>query len=301
MAWHPFRNLGLKLAALALGTLLWFTVSSEEVERLITVPIVSRNLPNGLEITDRPGDVEVRVRGSSPEIAGLTAAQVSVVADLAGTEAGEAVVLLEPSDVRAPLGVDVTQVEPGTVTFVLEKSAAADVPVRATIEGRPAAGYVFRDATVEPRSVVVVGPASRLRSTTFAVTDRVSIEGQSAPFVQVVGVGVSDKYVRLQEERSVRVFVRIEPASAERTLDGRTVMFRNVPAGRQALVEPAQVAVTVQGRAGVVADLPESSVQAWVDLAGLAPGQHERPVNVTLPPDFSLIAVRPATVAVRIR
>ena len=35
MAWHPFRNLGLKTAALALGTLLWFAVSGEEVERLV--------------------------------------------------------------------------------------------------------------------------------------------------------------------------------------------------------------------------------------------------------------------------
>ena len=36
MAWHPLRNLGLKLAALALGTALWFTVSGPQVERNVT-------------------------------------------------------------------------------------------------------------------------------------------------------------------------------------------------------------------------------------------------------------------------
>jgi YbbR domain-containing protein len=301
MAWHPFRNLGLKVAALGLGTLLWFTVSSEEVERLIHVPIVSRNLPASLEITDRPDGVDVRVRGSSPEIAGLTPGQISVVADLAGTETGDAVILLQPADVRAPLGVDVTQVEPSTVTFVLEKSATAEVPVRATIEGRPAAGYVFRDATVEPRTVIVVGPASRLRSTTFAVTERVSIEGQSGAFVQVVGVGVSDALVRLREAQTARVTVRIEPASAEKTIDGLTVTFRNLTAGRQAMVDPSMVAVTVQGRAGTLADLADTAVQAWVDLGGLAPGRHERSVSVALPSGVTLVAVQPAAVSVRIR
>lgn len=301
MAWHPFRNLGLKMAALALGSLLWFTVSGEEVERLIDVPIAIRNLPEGLEITDHPESVELRVRGASADIAGLEAGQLSIVADLAGTEPGETVVLLEPADVRAPFGVEVTQVEPSTVTFAVERSGEADVPVRPNVVGQPAPGYVFLEAQVEPRTVRVVGPASRLRSTTYAMTERVSIEGLSTNFVQVVGVGVADALVRLREARTVRVTVRIEPASAERTMGGLTIAFRNILAGRQALVEPSTVAVTVQGRAATLSDLPESAVTPWVDLRGVRPGLHELPVHVDVPLGFTLVSVRPASVSVRVR
>lgn len=301
MAWHPFRNFGLKAAALALGALLWFTVSGEEVERLIQVTIASRNLPAGLEITEQPQNVDVRVRGASTELVGLQPSQITVVADLGGTEPGERQVLLEPDDVRAPLGITVVQVEPSAVTFRLEKSGVADVPVRANIVGQPAPGFVYRDAVIEPRTVTVVGPASRLRSTTFAVTDTVSIEGQSTNFVQVVGVGVGDALVRLREARSVRVTVRIEPVSGERTISGRPITFRNVLAGRQAMVEPSTVAVTVQGRAATLSDLPESSVQPWIDLVGLSPGLHELPVNVALPLGYTLVSVRPPSVSVRIR
>ena len=54
MAWHPFRNLGLKFAALGLGTLLWFTISGQQVERTVSrVPVVYRNVPGGLQITQR--------------------------------------------------------------------------------------------------------------------------------------------------------------------------------------------------------------------------------------------------------
>jgi YbbR domain-containing protein len=203
--------------------------------------------------------------------------------------------------VRAPLGVEVSQLEPSTVMFKLEPSGIADVAVRATIEGQPAPGYVFREALVEPRTVTVVGPASRLRSTTFAVTERVSIEGLTNTVIQVVGVGVSDALVRLREARTVRVTVRIEPASAERTLRDRPIAFRNLLAGRQAMVEPTSVAVTVQGRAATLPDLAEDSVQPWVDLSGLGPGRHVLPVNVALPLGHTLVAVRPATVSVRVR
>ena len=48
MAWHPFRNLGLKVVALVLGTLLWFTVSGQQAERPIPdVPVVFVNKPDG--------------------------------------------------------------------------------------------------------------------------------------------------------------------------------------------------------------------------------------------------------------
>ena len=301
MAWRPFRNAGLKVAALALGTLLWFTVTSDEVERLVEVPIAIRNLPAGLEITQQPQAVEVRVRGSAAELGGLQAGQLSVVADLSDTGPGETVVLLVPSDVRAPLGVTVEQLEPSTVTFKVEKSAQADVPVRPNVVGQPAPGYVFLEALVEPRTVTVVGPASRLRSTTYATTERVSIEGLTTNFVQVVAVGVGDALVRLREARTVRVTIRIEPASAERTIGGRTIAFRNVLAGRQPLVEPSTVAVTVQGRAVTLSDLPESAVNPWVDLSGVGPGLHELPVNVDLPLGFTLVSVRPGTVSVRVR
>ena len=49
MAWHPFRNLGLKMAALVLGTMLWFTVSGQQVERRLSVAVFYRNLPASLE------------------------------------------------------------------------------------------------------------------------------------------------------------------------------------------------------------------------------------------------------------
>jgi YbbR domain-containing protein len=302
MAWHPFRNFGLKAAALALGTLLWFTVSSDEVERLVHVPLDNRNLPAGFEITEQPESVEVRLRGSTTEIANLQDGQVSVVADLSGVGEGNQMVVLEPSDVRAPLGLVVAKVEPSTVTFRIEASATRDVPVVADLVGQVAPGYVVVDWLVEPPSVTVAGPQSRLRSTKEAVTVPVSVEGKTGTFeAQNVGVGVSDALVRLQQARTVQVTVRIEPASGEKTFTRRVIAFRNLLAGTQVEADPTVVDVTVHGRSATLADVPDSAINPFVDLAGVGQGLHEIPVNVDVPRDLTLVSVRPMTVSVRVR
>jgi len=302
MAWHPFRNLGLKAAALALGSLLWFTVSSQEVERVVDVPLDSRNLPSGLEVTQQPDRVEVRLRGPSSEIASLQDGLVSVVADLGGSEPGDHMIVLQPSDVRAPLGVTVTKVEPSTVTFKLEASGSADVPVRADVVGQPIPGYVVTEAIAEPATVTITGPVSRLRLTKEAVTEKVSVEGQSGTFVaQNVSVGVNDALVRVEQGRTVRVTVRIEPASAERTFTEQLIGLRNLPNILQAQLEPTVVAVTAHGRAATLSELPASAINPWVDLTGVGPGLHELPVNVDLPRELTLVSVRPAIVTVRVR
>ena len=64
MAWHPFRNLRLKVVALLLGFVLWFTVSGQQADLSVSgIPVVYFNTPQGLEITDRTNVVNIHVRG----------------------------------------------------------------------------------------------------------------------------------------------------------------------------------------------------------------------------------------------
>lgn len=301
MAWHPFRNLALKASALALGTLLWFTVSGEQVERSLQVPIAYRNLPAGLEIMNQLETVEVQVRGGSGEVTSLQPSEVSVIADLSGREAGDAVMLLGPDRVSVPLGIEVVQVNPSTVPVRLERQLVAEVEVTAMINGRPALNYVLDRIIVEPRTVAVIGPASRLSGPISAVTEGVSVEGLTATVSRIVGVGVTDARLRLREAREVKVTVVIAPASAVRTISGRPVAFRNLADGQQATVEPSTVAVTVQGRTTALAALLDVAVEPYVDLQGATIGRQDLPVRVDLPLGYTVLSIRPVNVSVRIR
>ncbi len=84
MAYHPFRNLGLKFLSVCIAGLLWLVVAGERVvERVLRAPVEFQNLPAGLELIGSPPDtVEVRVRGSSGALSRMAAGDMSTVLDL---------------------------------------------------------------------------------------------------------------------------------------------------------------------------------------------------------------------------
>lgn len=301
MAWHPFRNVGLKMAALALGTLLWLTVSGERVERKVPrVPILYRNPPASLVITDQPDSVDVSVRGKSADLGRLQ--DMVITADLSGATAGANVLPLRVDQVSVPPGVEVLQVDPGTVTVWLERSEVMSVPIIANVVGEPAPGFRRRgDPLVEPGTVRVTGPTSQLKPNSSAVTERVSIEGRRETLVQQVAVGVGDAHLRLVAPSMARVTVVIEPEPVGRPFESRPVMFANLAPGLVASATPSMIAVTLRGAPGVMASLVAGQVVPTVDASGLSPGVHMLEVRVQPPPGVVVTAISPALVSVQIR
>src|SRR6476469_9072123 len=165
MAYHPFRHLGLKILAIALAVLLWLTVAGEHtVERSLRVPLEFRNVPPALEIVgDAPDNVDIRVRGSSALLSRLQAGEIVAVLDLASARAGSRLFHIRNDEVRAPFGVEVTQVLPATLGIDLERSTRRTVPVKPALDGEPAAGYVIGRVSSEPATVDIVGPESRVK------------------------------------------------------------------------------------------------------------------------------------------
>lgn len=212
MAWHPFRNLGLKALALLLGVLLWFTISGHVIERRISVPISYRNVPATLELTGEQTDrVTLHVSGDDNVVSALTEGSLRVTVDLEGSRPGTNLLPLRTDQVVAPGRIEVLQIEPGTVTVSLERVGQIRVPVRPRVEGQPAPGHVVSGIVTEPAMVTITGPESRLTGAIAVITENVVIEGRTGRVVQEVGVGVAGAQLRVQSPRTVRVTVQIEP------------------------------------------------------------------------------------------
>ncbi|MEO8482804.1 MAG: CdaR family protein [Acidobacteriota bacterium] len=212
MAWHPFRNIGLKVAALALGSLLWYTVNGHRIERRLPVPVYYSNVPAALQLTgDQVDTVNVHLRGDEGVVTGLSDGRVQVVVDLGDARSGTNIIPLRVDDVTAPSGVEVEMIDPGTVTVTLERTGQLDVAVKPTIDGNPAPGYIAGPAKVEPSVVTVAGPESRLNAQVSVITERVTLDGRTGTVVQDVGVGVADAELRVLHPHNVRVTVPIAP------------------------------------------------------------------------------------------
>ena len=219
MAWHPFRNVGLKVTALGLSTLLWLTVSGHQVTRRVPISISYSNMPAALEMTSDQDDASVLVRGDDRTVNLLAPGELRVIVDLRDAHSGANLIALRADEVVAPSAIEVLQVEPSSVTVTLERSVRKQAAVRPTLEGRPAAGFVVSDVTVEPKTVTVVGPESRLDGPIAVVTERILLDGRTSTITETVGVGIGDSQVRLLEATKVTVVVHIElerPARPDR-------------------------------------------------------------------------------------
>lgn len=301
MAWHPFRNLGLKMVALVLGTLLWFTVSGQQAERTLAgVPVVYLNKPSGLELTDQTSTVDIHVRGLDSQLRTIQARDFEARVDLTGARPGPAQGFpIRTDKISAPLGLEVTGVEPGSVIAVLEAAGTASLPVKPLVDGRPAAGFVVSDIAVDPLNVNVIGPERRLASTTSATTDRVTIEGATATVVQTVSVGVTDSALRLREARTARVTVKIEKAGV-RLFAASHVVLRNLEPGLRGSANPEVVAVALRGADSLLARIDPSGVVPYVDVTGLGRGTHDVPVLFDVKGSLALVSLRPAQIKVTI-
>ncbi|MEZ5418958.1 MAG: CdaR family protein [Vicinamibacterales bacterium] len=294
MARFRVRHLGLKVLSVAVATLLWLVVTGDPVvERTLRVGLELQRTPEDLELVGAvPETVSVRLRGAASRLAALGSADVSVVVDLDGVRPGRRLFALTPSQVTAPFGVEVTQVTPAALPLVFEPTAWAIVPVRARIDGTPAAGHSVSNVSVTPSQVRVEGPASAVRGLTELFTEPVSVERATSLVREAVTIDATDTGLRLGGSATVVVTVTVAADTTERTLIGVPIVLRGGSPGR---LTPAEATVTVQGAAEVVGALEPRDVALFVDAQGGA-ARRDLVVQAESSPRFVVRAIAPATV-----
>jgi YbbR domain-containing protein len=303
MAYHPFRHLGLKVLSLAVALGLWFALAGEQtVERSLRVPLELRNRPEPLELVeDPPATIEVRVRGASGLLSQLSPADVVAEVDLSSARPGRRFFTMTRAQVRAPFGVDVVDVTPGTISLRFEPTLARRVPLVPVVDGDPAEGYAAGTVSVTPDTVEIAGPESAVLRLKEANTEPVSVSGARRPVHESVAIGLPDPSLRLTTPGNADVTVQIQPIPVDRLVTQVPVHIRNAAQGLLAEAVPAAIAIAARGPKDVIAALRPDSIAAFVDLAGLGPGRYNLTVRVDPPPDVVVVRIDPATVRVRIR
>ena len=213
MAYHPFRNLGLKFLSTCVAVLLWLVVAGERVvERVMRAPVEMQNLPENLEIVGSPPDtVEVRLRGPSGALSRMAAGDMAAVIDLQTARPGRRLFHLTQNNVSVPYGTEVVQVGPSTLNLEFEMTATRTVPVEPDVEGRPAPGYEVTKITSDPATVEIAGPATAVQRLQAAITEPVSVQDQTRPVREIVTIGVPDSTLRLRSSKAAVVTVTISP------------------------------------------------------------------------------------------
>ena len=211
------RDLWLKIVALILAATLWFFVSAprrERVrERIATAPLSLVAIPEDLVITTEiPGSVEVRLRGRTSELRGVSSQSVEVPVDLSWVQgAGEFEFTLRPQAVNVPPGIEVVSLSPNRVRFRIERLRRRTVPIRPFLVGDPAAGYTIGEPTADPPFALVAGPSSQILKLSEVTTDRLIMTRRTSTFVQNVAVVAESSLVRIVSPAMTQVTVPVLP------------------------------------------------------------------------------------------
>ncbi|HEY6064722.1 MAG TPA: hypothetical protein VIY96_01110 [Thermoanaerobaculia bacterium] len=212
-----FRNLGLKVLALAIALLAWFALSGQRRERIsersYRIPLSLVNVPTQTMVASAlPGGVEVRVRGPFTALRQLQPERLEAVIDLINARPGERLHRFAPEDINVPPEVEVLAISPAEVRVVLDHIAERLLPIVPALTGDTAPTAQVVDVIVDPRIARVVGPASALEKMISVSTEPISLAGRSATFSATTTAQPNVPGVRVREGQVVRVAVRIGPS-----------------------------------------------------------------------------------------
>lgn len=163
--WFESNLISIALAAL-LALTVWIVATQEanpieevDYERPITIETVG--LASGLTITNSESlpPARVRLRAARNTWRALAPEDVSVVADLTDLGPGVHDVPLRPSVNAQALLVEV---RPSRIQVEIEEVRQREMPVQIIMDGQVPAGYRAGTAALNPSSVVVSGPRSRV-------------------------------------------------------------------------------------------------------------------------------------------
>ena len=205
------QNWFLKVVSLLLATLLWAAVSNQASSEIgLDVPLEYRNIPTQLEITgDMTNTIQIRLRGSSNVIKGITAKDVSTTIDLSNMRTGEKIVALSPQNVQAPFGAEVIRVNPSSVRFTLERTVTKTVDIVPTLAGQPVNGFETGQVSVIPNTIEVEGPESRVDALSSIATTPIRLDRKQSSIEQTVDLDVPDPQIRLLHPSAVNVKIEI--------------------------------------------------------------------------------------------
>lgn len=115
------RHWELKLLALAVSMVLWaFVMTSERADIVVAAPIELDGIPAGLEVKgERPDTIDVQLHGLRGALDRLGTDRVRARLSLAGLEAGEVTLRVQPEQITVPPGVSVVRINPARVRLVL--------------------------------------------------------------------------------------------------------------------------------------------------------------------------------------
>ena len=278
--------------------LLWPYASIQEAD--IFIPVDSKNIPEGLIITNGPfTGIEVHVRGPKSIVRTLSDLKIQYTIDLSEVNIGVNIIPIHQTQIPLPNGVSILKINPDSITVKVENEIKKKLPVNISLTGNTAKGFMVAGVKAEPMSVILRGSEDTLGQMDKVSTKPINIKGLSGSFKKEVAVDLLENLKLVDSSKIILANVFIEEKLTTKT-------FANIPVqGDGSLyvyrITPPVITINVKGPVNMIEKLYGSSgVQVYVDLKKLKPGVYNKRATITLPVKTTLIDAKPEIFKVKI-
>jgi YbbR domain-containing protein len=294
------NNLNLKVASVIVAVFLWLFAKGEQTgNRQFTIPLVLRNVPEGLTTVERiPESVDVIISGDNKELVKLGFLdEPYAVLDMSEAAADRVFrVSLSAANVVVPResGVQVVEVRsPKSLDLEVDQRLERRLPVEPVVEGTLAEGYyVLGQPRAVPDTVTVYGPSSVVRSFSIVAAEPLSIEGRRARVESFRRIEFDGPWNLHAVPKEVRVVVDVEGTEVV-TLREVPVEFRHEPGFASVTVEPRVIELRIAGPSHLAIGLAASDVTVLIDARGLPRGVHQLLPDIRVPAGLEVVSHNP--------
>lgn len=297
------ENLSLKLISLILAVLLelYFYSADNSVKAALSASVEVKGLPENMMVVNFPNGNQVfasrvELRGPRPLIEQVRTSALKFSVEYPKDHPPIYTALLNTRQLGLPSGVEVTDVNPSTVTIEVEKTRTKEVPVTVDREGEPEKGFRLESFVIQPTTVKVSGAARVVDTLQSISTQEVDISALTETKRMEVLLQAPSPLVTVAT-KTASVEAKIVPIQAERVIEGINISVV-APPGFAGSVDSSKIKVTLTGPARALDALPVEAINLVADARLLSEGRHEVEISGELPEGIAVLETKPKKVIV---
>lgn len=286
-----FNNLGAKIGSILLAVMVLVFVTGQQSEKVIfNVPLDAKDVPSDMWLNMKVKTVPVGVEGQRNIVMGLTSAQIKAYVDLKDQKGETSGDLLMPVKIDHPEGVK-AKPTPSHVVVSLEPLIIKEVSLVPTTVGKAAKGYEIEKA-IEPKSMVVKGPASELNDLESIPTTPVDISGITKDVTRMVEL--DSTLIKPVSPQPIVVTLKAVREMAQKSVANVPIrVLKLAGAPLEVKVNPDKATVRIRGPKELLTTIGADDIVLSIDVSNLTKGKYQLVAQADLPPNVKLVSTKP--------
>ncbi len=279
------------------STLLWVYVSfSGDYTINLRLPIEFKNIPEGYALSSYSATtVSLGIKGQGWQLAQHTVGRnPKFYIYCKGKRKHQTVSIRNELENNPWISstLQIVETSPQTVSFTIEqvRSKKVEVIPIVTFNFKPGYGLVS-NIKVEPDSIVVIGPKSKVKNISLVKTELRVFEGLDDSVSEVINLE-KIPFINYNVDKC-KITLDVQKI-VDKTLENVPVQTVGVPANEQLVLTPNKIRVVLRGGIKILSKLNENDIKAYVNFVqALRDTVGAIEPKVKIPPKTKLVDIKP--------